>query len=125
MTTIETPQGPGVFISRWRNEGPVESDVLAKWKEELEWPSWLPLAEAALFMDAPELLDAMASHLSKGEQAVLGLVRRRWLVTRTWTKQLRRPLKWSATPNLGDLALKAVCEWNEVSLASSRRYGGG
>ena len=32
MTTIETPVGPGVFISRWRTEGPVSSEVLAAWK---------------------------------------------------------------------------------------------
>ena len=35
MTTVETPVGPGVFISRWRTEGPVSSEVLAAWKEEL------------------------------------------------------------------------------------------
>ena len=59
MTVIETPVGPGTFVSRWREEGPVESDVLLSWKEDMKWPSWLTLAEAALFMDAPELLDAM------------------------------------------------------------------
>ena len=64
MTVIEPPKGPGSFVSRWRTEGPVDSDILAMWKEELDWPSWLSLAEAALFMDAPELLDAMASKSS-------------------------------------------------------------
>ena len=106
MTTIETPQGPGVFISRWRNEGPVESDVLAKWKEELEWPSWLPLAEAALFMDAPELLDAMASHLSKGEQAVLGLVRRRWMGDTHLDEAIEAALEVVRDPESRDLALE-------------------
>ena len=79
MTNIESPKGPGVFVSRWRTEGPVDADVLNLWKDELDWPSWLSLAEAALLMDAPELLEVMTVHLSKGEQAVLGLVRRRWL----------------------------------------------
>ena len=51
MTVIQPPKGPGSFVSRWRTEGPVNSDILAMWKEELDWPSWLSLAEAALFMD--------------------------------------------------------------------------
>ncbi|MBH34428.1 MAG: hypothetical protein CMB74_03150 [Euryarchaeota archaeon] len=106
MTTIETPQGPGVFISRWRNEGPVESDVLAKWKEELEWPSWLSLAEAALFMDAPELLEAMEPHLSKGELAVLGLVRRRWLGDTHLDEAIESALEVVRTPETRDLALE-------------------
>jgi hypothetical protein len=64
MTIIETPQGPGHFVSKWRSEGPVDSNTLELWKNEMEWPSWLPLAEAALFLDAPELLDTMDSLLS-------------------------------------------------------------
>ena len=79
MTNIESPKGPGVFVSRWRTEGPVAAEVLNQWKDELAWPSWLSLAEAALLMDAPELLETMTVHLSEGERAVLGLVRRRWL----------------------------------------------
>lgn len=106
MTTIETPQGPGVFISRWRTEGPVASDVLEQWKDELQWPSWLSLAEAALFMDAPELLETMSCHLSKGEHAVLGLVRRRWLGDAHLDEAIEAALGIVRSPETRDLALE-------------------
>jgi hypothetical protein len=106
MTTIETPKGPGVFISRWRTEGPVSSDVLEQWKDELQWPSWLSLAEAALFMDAPELLETMSTHLSKGEHAVLGLVRRRWLGDTHLDEAIETALDVVRSPESRDLALE-------------------
>ena len=106
MTTIETPHGPGMFVSRWRTEGPVDSEVLVAWKNELDWPSWLSLAEAALFMDAPELLEAMRPHLSKGEHAVLGLVRRRWLGDTHLDEAIEAALKVVRTPETRDLALE-------------------
>ena len=28
MTVIEPPKGPGTIVSRWRAEGPVDSDTL-------------------------------------------------------------------------------------------------
>jgi hypothetical protein len=106
MTTIVPPQGPGLFISRWRNEGPVSSEVLVLWKDELEWPSWLTLAEAALFMDAPELLDAMDVHLSEGERSVLGLVRRRWLGDTRLDEAIEESLAVVRSPATRDLALE-------------------
>ena len=106
MTTIDPPQGPGVFISRWRTEGPVSSDVLATWKDELDWPSWLSLAEAALFMDAPELLETMTVHLSDGEEAVLRLVRRRWLGDTRLTEAIEEALVVVRSPATRDLALE-------------------
>ncbi len=106
MTTIETPVGPGNFVSRWRTEGPVDSDALLAWKEEMEWPSWLTLAEAALFMDAPELLDALDVHLSVGERAVLGLVRRRWLGDSHLEEAIEEALAVVRSPDTRDLALE-------------------
>ena len=106
MTDIDPPHGPGVFISRWRTEGPVSSDVLVTWKDELEWPSWLSLAEAALFMDAPELLETMSVHLSAGEEAVLRLVRRRWLGDNRLTEAIEEALVVVRTPATRDLALE-------------------
>ena len=106
MTNVEPLKGPGLFISRWRNEGPVSSDVLQEWKDELEWPSWLSLAEAALFMDAPELLEALAVHLSEGEQAVLALVRRRWLGDTRLAEAIEQALAIVQSPKTRDLALE-------------------
>lgn len=106
MTTIEPPQGPGVFISKWRDEGPVSSDVLATWKEAMNWPSWLSLAEAALFLDAPELLETMDVHLTIGERAVLGLVRRRWLGDTHLGEAIEEALNVVRSPETRDLALE-------------------
>lgn len=106
MTTIETPQGPGHFVSKWRTEGPVDSKTLQQWKDEMEWPSWLPLAEAALFLDAPELLDTMDSLLTPAEQAVLGLVRRRWLGDTRLLDPIDAALEITRDPETRDLALE-------------------
>jgi hypothetical protein len=106
VTIIETPRGPGVFVSKWREEGPVGGDVLLAWKEEMNWSSWLTLAEAALFMDAPELLDAMDVHLTAGERAVLGLVRRRWLGDTHLDEAIEDALAVVRSPETRDLALE-------------------
>lgn len=106
MTVIEPPRGPGTIVSRWRTEGPVDSDTLMAWKDELDWPSWLSLAEAALFMDAPELLEAMQPHLSPGEEAVLGLIRRRWLGDTHLGEAIEAALTVVRNPDTRDLALE-------------------
>ena len=106
MTIIETPQGPGHFVSKWRSEGPVDSNTLELWKNEMEWPSWLPLAEAALFLDAPELLDTMDSLLSPAERSVLGLVRRRWLGDTHLLEPIETALEITRNPETRDLALE-------------------
>ena len=56
MTQIDVPNTPGKFISRWREQGPVDFSTLDEWKTEMELESWLMIAEAALFLDAAELL---------------------------------------------------------------------
>lgn len=106
MTTIETPQGPGHFVSRWRTEGPVNSDTLVLWKDEMGWSSWLALAEASLFLDAPELLDTMESLLSPAEHAVLGLVRRRWLGDTHLLEAIESALVITRSDETRDLALE-------------------
>ena len=79
MTQIDVPNTPGFFISKWREKGPVETEILEQWKEEMEIESWLMIAEAAMFLDAAELLELVESKLSPAEKATLGLVRRRML----------------------------------------------
>ena len=106
MTVIETPEGPGRLISKWREEGPVSADVLKEWKEESGWPSWLTLAEAALFLDAPELLQVIDEFLSPGEHAVMSLVRRRWLGDTHFNEAIESALNVVTHPDTRDLALE-------------------
>jgi hypothetical protein len=106
MTVIETPEGPGRLISKWREEGPVSADVLKEWKEESGWPSWLTLAEAALFLDAPELLQVIDEFLSPGEHAVMSLVRRRWLGDTHLNEAIESALNVVTHPDTRDLALE-------------------
>ena len=79
MTQIDVPNTPGKFISRWREQGPVDILVLEEWKTEMELESWLMISEAALFLDAAELFDIVNEQLTPAEQATIGLVRRRML----------------------------------------------
>ena len=57
-------------------------------------------------MDAPELLEVMTVHLSKGEQAVLGLVRRRWLGDTHLNQAIEAALSVVRDPETRDLALE-------------------
>ena len=57
-------------------------------------------------MDAPELLDAMEPHLSPGEHAVLGLIRRRWLGDTHLGEAIESALAVVRTPETRDLALE-------------------
>jgi hypothetical protein len=79
MSEIELPKAPGYFISKWREQGPVDIDTLTMWRDEMNWTTWLPLAEAAMFLDAAELLALIETVLSPAETATLSLVRRRML----------------------------------------------
>ena len=106
MTVIETPEGPGQLISKWREEGPVSGDVLKNWKDESGWPSWLTLAEASLFLDAPELLEVIEGFLSPGEHAVMSLVGRRWLGDTHLSESIERALEVVTHPDTRDLALE-------------------
>ena len=67
MTEINMPKAPGFFISKWREEGPVDIATLTEWRDEMKWSKWLPLAEAALFLDAAELLAVITPELSPAE----------------------------------------------------------
>ena len=73
-------------------------------------------AEAALLMDAPELLETMTVHLSE-ENVVLGLVRRRWLGDTHLSEAIEGALVVVGIQRLVILPLKAVCAWNGA------RYG--
>ena len=79
MSEIEVPNSPGVFISKWRADGPVDDSTLEQWKHEMQIESWLMIAEAALFLDAAELFEQIKPLLTPAEAATIGLVRRRML----------------------------------------------
>lgn len=106
MSEIELPKAPGYFISRWREQGPVDVTTLTTWRDEMNWDTWLPLAEAALFLDAAELLTLLETVLSPAEQATLSLVRRRMLGDTRLQQSIEQALDISRHPDTRDLALE-------------------
>ena len=106
MSDIEMPTAPGYFISKWREEGPVELETLTEWRNEMHWDKWLPLAEAALFLDAAELLAVIQPELSPAEDATLNLVRRRMLGDQRLESAINEALEISRAKETRDLALE-------------------
>jgi len=106
MSEIELPKAPGYFISRWREQGPVDMATLTTWRDEMNWETWLPLAEAALFLDAVELLALLETVLSPAEQATLSLVRRRMLGDTRLQQSIEQALDIARHPDTRDLALE-------------------
>lgn len=106
MSEIELPTAPGYFISRWREQGPVDIATLTVWREEMNWNTWLPLAEAALFLDAAELLELLETVLSPAEKATLSLVRRRMLGDTRLQNVIEEALNVARHPDTRDLALE-------------------
>ena len=42
------PKAPGLFISKWREEGPVSLEVAEQWRNDFGWEDWMAIIEAAL-----------------------------------------------------------------------------
>ena len=106
MTHIDVPNSPGYLISRWRDKGPVNLEQLTEWKEEMKIESWLMIAEAAMFLDAAELLDIVEKELSPAEKATLGLVRRRMLGDQHLEQAINDAIAISKNPESRDLKLE-------------------
>ena len=106
MSEIDVPNAPGYFISRWREQGPVDIDTLEQWRAELNWNTWLPLAEAALFLDAAELLALIESVLTPAQKATLSLVRRRMLGDTRLQQAIEAALDIARHPETRDLSLE-------------------
>ena len=106
MSEIEVPNAPGYFISRWRELGPVDIATLEEWRKEMNWDTWLPLAEAALFLDAAELLALIDTVLTPAEKATLSLVRRRMLGDSRLQQAIEEALDIARSPATRDLALE-------------------
>ena len=103
MTKIDVPNTPGKFISRWREQGPVEISILEEWKNEMELASWLMIAEAALFLDAAELFEIVNEQLTPAEQATIGLVRRRMLGDSMLEQEINDAIAVAKNPETRDL----------------------
>ena len=106
MTKIEVPNTPGKFISRWREQGPVEILILEEWKDEMGLESWLMIAEAALFLDAAELFEMVNEQLTPAEQATIGLVRRRMLGDSMLEQAINDAIAIAKDPKTRDLKLE-------------------
>ena len=100
MSEIDFPQAPGYFISKWREQGPVDLKTLTLWRDEMNWTTWLPLAEAAMFLDAAELLALIETVLSPAETATLSLVRRRMLGDTRLMPSIEAALEIARNPKL-------------------------
>lgn len=106
MTEIDVPLAPGFFVSRWRELGPVELDTLTAWRDEMKWSNWLPLAEAAMFLDAAELLAVIEPELTPAQKATLSLVRRRMLGDTRLAQAIEDALEITREESTRDLALE-------------------
>lgn len=106
MTQIDVPNTPGKFISRWREQGPVDFSTLNEWKTEMKLESWLMIAEAALFLDAAELFEMLNEQLSPAEQATIGLVRRRMLGDNMLEQAINDAISIAKNPDTRDLKLE-------------------
>lgn len=106
MSDINMPIAPGYFISKWREEGPVDIETLTEWRNDMNWTTWLPLAEAAMFLDAAELLALIQTELKPAEEATLNLVRRRMLGDTRLETAIEEALTISRAKETRDLALE-------------------
>lgn len=106
MSEIEVPNSPGVFISKWRADGPVDDSTLEQWKHEMQIESWLMIAEAALFLDAAELFEQIKPLLTPAEAATIGLVRRRMLGDNKLENAIDEAIKIAKNPDTRDLKLE-------------------
>ncbi len=106
MTQIDVPNSPGFFVSMWREKGPVDTETLEQWKEDMSIESWLMIAEAALFLDAAELLESVETKLSPAEKATLGLVRRRMLGDNHLEQAIDDAILIAKAPETRDLKLE-------------------
>ena len=106
LTHIDVPNSPGLLISRWREKGPVKIEKLDEWMQEMNLDSWLMIAEAAIYLDAAELLAIVETQLSDAEKATLGLVRRRMLGDQHLEQAINDAIEIATNPKTRDLKLE-------------------
>ena len=74
------PKAPGLYISKWRKEGPVPLETAEEWLDEHGWSDWMAIIEAALYLDAAELVELLLPVLTPAQRATFDLVRRLSLI---------------------------------------------
>ena len=100
------PKAPGLFISKWREEGPVSLEVAEQWRNDFGWEDWMAIIEAALYLDAAELIDLLTPELTPAQKATYDLVRRRMLGDTRLEEAIDQALEICRTPETRDLALE-------------------
>ena len=100
------PKAPGLFISKWREEGPVSLEEAEEWRNAFGWNDWMAIIEAALYLDAAELIDLLTPELTPAQKATYDLVRRRMLGDTRLEEAIDQALEICRTPETRDLALE-------------------
>ena len=100
------PTAPGLFISKWRKEGPVEIEIAEQWRSDSGWSDWMAIIEAGLYLDAAELVELILPELSPAQRATFDLVRRRMLGDTRLEEAIEHALTVCRAPGTRDLALE-------------------
>ena len=100
------PKAPGFFISKWREEGPVEIDIAEQWRTDSGWNDWMAIIEAALYLDAAELVELILPELTPAQRATFDLVRRRMLGDTRLEEAIEHALAICRNTNTRDLSLE-------------------
>ncbi|MAY04656.1 MAG: hypothetical protein CMB25_03515 [Euryarchaeota archaeon] len=100
------PKAPGLYISKWREDGPVPLEEAQQWREEFGWSDWMAIIEAALYLDAAELVELLRPELTAAQQATFDLVRRRMLGDHRLEDAIDKALDVCRAPETRDLALE-------------------
>ena len=117
------PKAPGLYISKWREEGPVALEHAEQWRTEFGWNDWMAIVEAALYLDAAELVELILPELSPAQRATFDLVRRRMLGDNRLEEAIDSALEICRSPETRDLALEGRLRM-ERGLLRSRGRGG-
>ena len=108
------PKAPGLYISRWREEGPVGYDEALQWREDFGWGDWMAIIEAALYLGAAELVELLLPELTPAQRATFDLVRRRMLGDLRLEDAIDKALEYVEHQKLVTLLLRDGYAWNEV-----------
>ena len=100
------PKAPGLYISKWREEGPVLLETAEEWRDEHGWNDWMAIIEAALYLDAAELVELILPVLTPAQRATFDLVRRRMLGDHRLEEAIDQALEVCRNPETRDLALE-------------------